>query len=201
MMWEQDRQECQHKMGKHASSLCKGEMSKMSQKEAHAWLKWHLWARIRKGNTVCLEIIDFFCFSGYGVLTPFILHSRAFTVVIQRIKDPIHPLFLFNKVPQNENFRFPINNSWLLGSESCLVRVPRKSSLWAFPELPWTQWCSVLHPIPSVPQQIPSASNKHAMECSVNHKKHGVECIQPQKARQKGLKPQKYINLFFAMHL
>lgn len=39
------------------------------------------------------------------------------------------------------------------------------------------------------------------MECSVDHKKHGIESLQQQKAKQKGLKPQKYINLFFAMHL
>lgn len=114
----------------------------------------HLWARIRKSNTVCLEIIDiFFGFSGYGEPN---LQCRS----------SIHPLFLFNNVPQNENIRFPFSNSWLLSSESWLVWFLENpvcghfsSSPGLSDALPWILFHQYWH-------QIPSASNKHAMECS-----------------------------------
>lgn len=125
------------------------------------------WERIRKGNTVCLELMGLFCFCGYGVLTPLLLGSRTLNVVMQGMTDSSPLLVLFNDVPQNVNFRFSFSSSWLLRRQSSW-----KAQSVGIPHLPWTQWCSVLYPIPSVPTSNPSASNKHATEYSTwNHKK------------------------------
>lgn len=103
----------------HTSSPCKGQMSTVPQRAAHAWLK-------RKR-----------VFSGSGILTACILRSSAFHAAAQGRRAPLTQ-FLFINVPQTENFRSLFSNNWHRCSDSSQVEVARKSSLWALPQIPWT---------------------------------------------------------------